>query len=269
MKKFFYIAMTSLLVFSALSCNKDNPTPDPNEKFRKNYGVDGITLLPEAIDIGLEVNGKNIKWGSFNFGATSISEYGDYFQWGDKYTCNFMATWSKYKFGTTVNSKSYLTKYCTQESDGLDGLKDDLVTLLPEDDVVQSRLGGKWRMPTKEEFEALLALGSDEAYTFEDWVSLTDAEGNELKDKNNKTIIGFRITQKATGKSVFFPAAGCPSETSTPNNIGKSGCYWASSLNAEVPQRAYNFYFTASNHGDVNGDAGRFNAFSVRPVWVD
>ena len=69
--------MAAILVLSAASCKKE---------VRTRYGIDGVTPLPEAIDIGTVVNGKVVKWGSFNLGASKVGEYGDYYAWVKTFT---------------------------------------------------------------------------------------------------------------------------------------------------------------------------------------
>ena len=55
------------------------------------YGVDGLTPLPKAVDVGLRLTRQNdspysVKLASFNLGASKEYEYGDYYTWGDTET---------------------------------------------------------------------------------------------------------------------------------------------------------------------------------------
>ena len=80
------------------------------------------------IDLGLSV-----KWATYNIGANTPEEYGDYFAWGET------TTKSTYTEGAYVaDTKNY---------------KDIKGTSL---DVAHVKWGGNWRMPTKTEFEELL-----------------------------------------------------------------------------------------------------------------
>lgn len=80
------------------------------------------------VDLGLSV-----KWATYNVGANTPEEYGDYFAWGET------TTKSTYTEGAYVaNTKNY---------------KDIKGTSL---DVARVKWGGNWRMPTKTEFEELL-----------------------------------------------------------------------------------------------------------------
>ena len=64
MKQLFYISLAALMLLS-ISCNKDD-----------KYGVDGMTPLPEAVDLGLP---SGLKWSSFNLGASKEYKCGDYY----------------------------------------------------------------------------------------------------------------------------------------------------------------------------------------------
>ena len=89
---------------------------------------------PEYVDLGLSV-----KWATFNVGATSPEDYGDYFAWGETETKEEY-TWENYKW---CNGTVYkITKY---------NATDGKTILEPEDDVAQVLWGGNWRMPTIEE----------------------------------------------------------------------------------------------------------------------
>ena len=75
MKKLFYLSMAALLVLGAVSCDKDSK--------KASYGVDGVTPMPEAVDLGIEVDGHKVLFGSFNLGASREDELGDYYAWGE------------------------------------------------------------------------------------------------------------------------------------------------------------------------------------------
>ena len=77
------------------------------------------TPEPEYVDLSLSV-----KWATFNIGATSPEEYGDYFAWGetepkDKYS------WATYKWGTSSN----LIKYNTTDGKTILEPADDAATV--------------------------------------------------------------------------------------------------------------------------------------------
>lgn len=133
----------------------------------------GVTLNGlEAVDLGLEVNGKRILWANKNVGADSETEYGSRFAWGEtepKATYG----WDTYKYGA-----GSITKY--NESD-------NLTTLELSDDAARVSWGGHWRMPTTAEMRALQALSRE-------WVSNYKGSG----------LSGYLLTA-LNGNTVFFP----------------------------------------------------------------
>ena len=135
----------------------------------------GVTLNGlEAVDLGLEVNGKRILWANKNVGADSETEYGSRFAWGEtepKATYG----WSTYKYG---DSRSTFTKYTES---------DNLTTLELSDDAARVNWGGHWRMPTSAEMGALQALSRE-------WVSNYKGSG----------LSGYLFTA-LNGNTVFFP----------------------------------------------------------------
>ena len=136
----------------------------------------------EYVDLGLSVN-----WATCNVGASSPEEYGDYFAWGETETKSEY-TWATYKY--CKGSENTLTKYCDDSNYGNNGFEDNIITLLPEDDVAHVKWGGKWRMPTEAEFNELI-------YSC-DWAWTTQ-----------NGVMGYKVTSKKTGYtgcSIFLPA---------------------------------------------------------------
>lgn len=266
MKNPNYILLAVLVILSAaVSCKKDNP--------KGKYGVDGVTPLPEAVDLGTVVNGKNIKWASFNLGASKEYEYGDYYAWGET-SAKTDYSWATYAYATYDYATGYynkLSKYCPKDKTSLWGVTnkepDGEVMLLPSDDVAHVKLGGKWRMPTLDEINALLALKAKEDYTWEKWTFATDADGNMIKDARGNVIFGIRITRKSTGATLFLPAADCFDGKTVGEDAGIFGFYWSSSLNPGDPDSAFILYFYSD--GSVRDDYDRYYGLSVRPVWEE
>ena len=285
MRKSLFICLAALIVL-AVSCKKDNS----NDVSKQKFGVDGVTPLPEAVDLGTVVNGKTVLWASFNLGASKPEEYGDYYAWGEKIT--YYSTleplvwakrnetdenvlhydWDSYLYANGAYYK--LTKYCpkgletnywdnTAKPEGPDGE----VQLLPSDDVAHVKLGGKWRMPTLDDIKALLALKTNDDYTWDKWALATDENGDEVKDAWGNVVRGIRITRKSTGATLFLPAAGLCSGTDVGENAGSWGYYWSSSLNTVDPYAAFNLSFRSG--GSDWSDLSRFDGFAVRPVYED
>lgn len=194
-----------------------------------NWAVQNASDL--YVDLGLSV-----KWAKYNVGATTETGYGDYFAWGEttgynEGKTNFASDWSNYYFGT----QSSFTKYTGS----------DYTVLQKEDDAAYAALGGKFRMPTKAEIDALLALSKT-------WVT----------NYNGSGINGYTFT--GNGNTLFLPAAGDRYDASL-SYTGSYGDYWSSSLNTDYPSGAWYLDFNSGDAYAFNDDF-RFNGFSVRAV---
>lgn len=263
MKKPFYIVAVAFLALGVVSCKKDNINNGET-----GYGIDGRTPMPKAVDIGtVDKDGNPVLWASFNLGASKEYECGNYYAWGEKVQ-KIYYQWSTYIFSNGDAHK--LLKYCTNTETGkgywdMEAFPegpDGIVTLEAIDDVASDKLGGKWRIPTKDDWLALKALRDNEDYEWSDWVSVPDDKGNEM--------FGKRITRKSTGATLFFPAAGDCLYSSIGRSVGTEGNYWSASIKTdgtyEAPQAAHCTIFRY-NSFDI-GYAGRFFGMSVRPVMT-
>ena len=180
----------------------------------------------EYVDLGLP---SGLKWAKCNVGATSETDYGDYFQWGStRPNTADECTRESYKF--YHSAKYSLTKYCVTSLYGLFGIVDNKTTLDLEDDAARANMGGDWRMPTEAEFQELL-----------------DNTDNEwIEDFNGSGVNGRKFTSKINGNSIFIPAAGIYRDGSV-DYVGSSGGIWSSSLKDDYPNLAWYLYF---NSGD-------------------
>ena len=203
----------------------------------------------EYVEIG------GVKWATMNIGASTISDPGLYFQWGNTagYTsgqCGSNSTsykkpfsWGDYKFcnttGTTSPGTTGLSKYNSTD-------KESKPILDECDDMARANWGCSWRMPTTDEFAALGAA------TTSAWTQVNGVNGMMLTDKTDST------------KTLFFPAAGYCSNRSFGNG-GSLGYYWSSSLNSSNVRYAYGLYFL---NGSVTWQyySSRYDGFSVRGV---
>ena len=196
----------------------------------------GKTFVP--VDLGLP---SGLKWASFNLGASSPGQYGNYYAWGETVPkANY--GWSTYKWCMN-GSSSQLTKYCSSSSRGYNGFTDNKTVLDPEDDTAAVALGGSWRMATYAEW--------DELKTKCTWTWTTQ------NGKKGRLVTG------PNGNSIFLPAAGCRYGTSL-YNAGSGGYYWSSSLYTDSPYCAYFVRFNSDNV--LWYFSSRDYGFSVRPV---
>lgn len=207
------------------------------------------------------------KWATMNVGASSPTDYGKYFAWGDVTGQNATTNGAgAFATGFSWNNYPFVSYYYRDENanqgdgketftftkyyNGTSGNKftvyenceqDDKTTLDLEDDAAFCNWGGAWRMPTEAEFDTLISGTSTSKSDF----------SNEV------------LTIKGT--SLIFPAAGYGNDAEL-LSAGSIGYYWSSSLTTDFPYNAnfLNFsssiLFTTRNH--------RYYGRSVRPVSV-
>lgn len=172
----------------------------------------------ESVDLGLP---SGTLWARYNVGATSETGFGDLFAWGatEPYRLN----------GTTPidNTGNYGSSYANK-------IQHDLY---PNEDAATVKWGKGWKMPTKAQFEELLANTTDE------WTS----NGRKFTAPN--------------GKYIFFPAAGYVYSDKIQSRYDL-GCYWSRTLQGE--SSSYRIEFHSSFVG-INSSSRNYG-FSVRPV---
>ena len=175
----------------------------------------------EYVDLGLP---SGTKWASRNIGATAVGDYGNYYSWGETQTKQSY-TWSTYTLGTDSTS---LTKYNFHSKQGV---VDNRLRLELADDAANANWGGKWRMPTRAEWQELLENCS--------W-----AWGSQPAS-NGFFINGYLITGPS-GNSIFLPASGYKQD----KLVQQPGvdAYYATSeiLRSYFPDEQVSFYISSS-----------------------
>ena len=203
------------------------------------YSASGTEQKIGYVDLGLSV-----KWATVNVGTFSIGENGYYIAWGEADTKSTY-NWSTYKY--CKGSYTKLTKYCNNSSYGNNGFTDSKTTLDMVDDVAYQKWGGRWRMPTIDEFRELYNN------CFCTWTTLNGVNGYKLISKKP----GY------TNRAIFLPAAGRRSDTDL-NDSGSQGYYWSSSLYTSLTEGAWGFGFFPS--GSIFNCQSRVYGMSVRAV---
>lgn len=193
----------------------------------------------EYVDLGLP---SGTLWATCNIGASAPEKYGDKFAWGETTKKNFYA-WSNYKWSR--GSEKTLTKYCSNSDYGYDGFIDNKTTLELSDDVARAKMGGRWRMPTKEELNELI---TECTWT---WTTLNNQSGYKVVGPN--------------GNQMFLPAAGYHGSSSSVYGADTDGVYWSSSLYTSGSSNARYLYFSSGSRSVSN--SGRSNGRSVRAVF--
>lgn len=143
---------------------------------------EGTTMRGQKyVDLGLP---SGIKWAKMNIGATDTLQVGDYFGWGE----------------TAPHSEEVYSKPNIREISGT------------EFDAAHELWGGKWRMPTKDDFEELFNYCT---YSYE-----------VIDDKGGYLITG------TNGNTIFLPNTGYLDGNSV--SFIHYGYYWTSTNNNEL-----------------------------------
>ena len=225
-------------------------------KFTDSYTVAGLEFANEyrlSLSIVSEMEyvdlGLSVKWATCNLGASKPTENGGYYQWAgtkDVSDTGIYLDWSNCPYHTGSDNLSGWTKYNTESSLGT---VDNKTVLEAMDDAASVVLGGKWRMPTYEEWSELCNTDNC-SWT---WTSIDGVNGYKVQSKKS----GY------TDKWIFLPAAGYRSYNEH-RLVGSNGFYWFSSLSTDFP--AYAHYMSFGSGHFRSYDGYRYDGQSVRPV---
>jgi hypothetical protein len=197
---------------------QQQPVPKPNRD------------MDDRVDLGLP---SGILWGSCNIGASSPSELGDYFAWGEKESKDAYG-WETYRL--CHGSYDSIFKYTEADRKSV---------LEAQDDVATAKLGNDWRLPTKEEMDELISCCK---WT---WECQNGQQGWKVTGKN--------------GNCIFLPAAGAASSYRIAG-VGELGRYWTSTKSNSV-YSAYNLRFKDYLETIEIVDDTRFYGRPIRPVF--
>lgn len=179
-------------------------------------------------------------WATMNVGADEGNVRGSYYAWGEIATKSNYAK-STYKHGVSPNVK----KYCYNASAGV---VDNKYVLDAEDDVVKQSWGGRWGMPTEDDYQELIDVCT---------IERIDVGGEGM----------FKVTGP-NGRSALFPAGGVFDGT-TRRDTYNYGDYWIKTLsrNVDTCADANQMQFSATQEQITRvQNAGRYLGLLVRPV---
>lgn len=188
----------------------------------------------EYVDMGLSV-----KWATMNVGATVVEEGGKYFAWGEvEEKETYM--WDNYHYG---NSRTTLSKYCESEEYGT---VDNKAVLDLWDDAAYMIWGGKWRMPTYNEWDELLR---NSTWT---WVEQNGVKGVRVRSTKNGNCIFLPTTGYKVGADLNYKddIVGFWS-----GSLSKNGSYMSYGVSVESPNNTASFY-----------GFNRYNGYPIRAV---
>ena len=225
-----------------------------NDPVKSGYKAKILTkpwVKPEKfVDLGLSV-----KWATCNLGSTSPEECGDYYGWGcvEPYAQGDNVDWPVYfqKIGGTGSSANDCGTY-------KDPLADYVISPIGNIagsgwDAARTKLGGKWRMPTRAELMELL----DEKKCNWEWIT----------NYNGTGCSGYLVTSTVPGykgNSIFLPTTGF--RTNSKIRGENYGYYWSS-----IPNSNKNPYMLMLNHENNPSfyidNTNRKYGYTIRPVW--
>ena len=190
----------------------------------------------EYIDLGLP---SGTKWARCNVGANSETDNGLYFPFG-----GIVGLDSPYYEG---NFDSHKLKF--------NG--DKKATLHLDNDAAHIHMGGKWHMPTKEQFEELL----DEKNTVSTWIY----------DYCIREVSGRLFRSRINNETLFIPANGFISNHQYVQN-GQTCSLWTSSLDFSSVYNCTDFFCNKFNayisttcaYYVCMGIRGVFNTFWIK-----
>ena len=219
---------------------------------------------PHAIDLGLP---SGELWSCMNLGAAIPTEMGVRFSWGQtNYVEKNTSDWSNYEFmSETYNNEKGINKY--QIPDGqTEGvwyneeetfIGDNKTSLDLTDDAARKNWGGRWKIPTRKEFEEMVN------YTYS--VGTESYNGSGVRG-------GIFYKKKSNGRySLWDNHIFIPEPQRVTGGWGLNywyDYYWTASLGTATPN-AFNMYLC---HGSSSGlnirEASRTTKYPVRPIQV-
>lgn len=184
-----------------------------------------------AIDLGLP---SGTLWASSNLGADNPENLGFYYEWGETLPRIISGNY------LWLDENGKLTKYNLTESEGV---VDNRLFLLPEDDAAHAATSGMWQIPSSENWKEL-----------NDHTTFTWCQ----RGSNN----GALLTSTINGESIFLPASGLLLDNI--RELGTTGEYLSCDLNPTGCQSSIIFYFNES--GRELSTEHRFIGMQIRPV---
>lgn len=192
------------LILIILVCNIFNclaEVPPPPELCEPDGAIGGY----EYVDLGLP---SGTLWATYNVGATTPYEYGDYFAWGEVEPRDYF-TWENYAF--------YIEPVCDPDNGSwysLVDIGDDICGT--EYDAARHIWGNGWRLPNETERYELRML------CWHKWTEENGVKGTRVYGPNEH--------------SIFLPAGGFPFYN-IPSYIGVQGYFWTG---VSAPMQGYN-----------------------------
>ena len=196
--------------------------------------VKGETTCPDSnhphmIDLGI-----GTLWACCNVGASAPEQFGNYYAWGETQPKN-VYNWDTYQYWHDNDNDGY------PDNNEWINIGSDISGT--QYDAARANWGAPWRMPTLEEWKALVNNCTSV------WTTVNGVRGRKFTGPNGGTI--------------FLPAAG--RRSSSLDWAGSGGYYSSSTLDESYPKSACSLYFDSG--GAYWSRSGyRVYGHSVRPV---
>lgn len=182
--------------------------------------------IPKQKDVEL---GLSVKWASYDIGASSVGEYGKHFAWAETEPKTEF-NWSTYKYEYMTSREKYYY------GDGKSRIEEI-------DDAAHVSWGGKWRIPTEEEWRELMQ-------------SCLFVEASYSGQK------GYQVLSPSTGTSIFLPLGGYYDAVGL-HSQGICGYYWSANTNFVMQGASA---FTIWELGINISNFTKFMGLTIRPV---
>ena len=205
----------------------------PESESRGKVEADPVKPLKHnaMVDLGL-----SLLWADCNVGADKPEELGARFAWGETTQKTYYSeTNYKYMAAYKDANKWWYSKYIPFKENSNDPYKDGKTRLDLEDDAARANWGGKWRMPTKEDYKELY-------------------EKCEWKEDSVNGVKGYRITSKVPGytqNSIFLPYNSGYGDTPV-SMVYENGCYLTSDLSSGYTDRCVVMEFSEYEFGTTD-----------------
>ena len=209
------------------------------EELKAAGGITGGTSAKETmeyVDLGLP-SGK--KWSKKYLGAETVTDEGDYYAWGET-SPKDIADFTKEKYGLLDGAWGDFRRY-----HGKDGWKQ----LMPYDDAATARLGNKWHIPTRTEFQELF----DNCTANE--ITLNGQPGIALVSKINNNYIFFRDNGYRSDDKWYYGTE-CVSWTADLSNLDVENAFY------------FSIYIDGGDiKAKTNWLAYRADGVNIRPIY--
>ena len=198
-----------------LGTSIDSVPPDAVLKLsiRPVYGPIPTSDNHQAVDLGLTTG---ILWSKYDYGSSNENVPGTYIAWGEMgQKSQYLKSNYKY-YNNSTQTYSHTPQYISQVKDC---------------DIVSKNWGNGWHIPTPEEMRDLL-------YSCEwEWV-------------NNGNTLGYRVSSKTTGASIFLPCTGRWSENKYDTESGYYQCGELNLFSGDTYSEEYALCFNGPNESD-------------------